>query len=242
MFHRNGFISFIKFSGTVGLILLAGTCQPEPARAILERIYNRPGFDEVATLRYTFNVQLPDRTVQRSWEWHPHSGRVVSAPDSADDRIEYNHYQLTENFKDLDARFINDLYWLLFPYLILRDPHCEIKNPVEATMPISGDTGRKITVRFKADRGYTPGDVYALFLNADGLIAEWIYYRGGAVEPTRITTWEDTVPAGPIKLSLDHHGPDGRFRVWFSNVRIRLKHSTDWIEVSRRQISDHQEE
>ena len=67
-----------------------------------------------------------------------------------------------------------------------------------------------------------------LFIDDDGLIAEWIYRRGGATTPTRMSTWEDHRRLGPLLVSLDHQGPDG-FRVWFSDVALMLRNGEDWL-------------
>jgi hypothetical protein len=87
---------------------------------------------------------------------------------------------------------------------------------------------RRIVVSYPPEGGYTPGDVYELFIDDDGLIAEWIYRRGGATTPTRMSTWEDHRRLGPLLVSLDHQGPDG-FRVWFSDVALMLRNGEDWL-------------
>jgi hypothetical protein len=84
-------------------------------------------------------------------------------------------------------------------------------------------------VTYPPSVGYTPGDVYELFVGEDKRIHQWVYRRGGAPEPTRTATWEDHRTLGPLVLSLDHKVPDGTFRVWFSEVALRLAGSPDWL-------------
>jgi hypothetical protein len=46
-----------------------------------------------------------------------------------------------------------------------------------------------------------------------------------------VTTWEDHRKAGPLTLSLDHKSADGKFRVWFTDVAVRVAGKPDWIPV-----------
>ena len=71
--------------------------------------------------------------------------------------------------------------------------------------------------------GYTPGDVYELFIGSDDLLVQWIYRRGGAPKPTRMTTWENHRQVGPLIISMNHKGPDENFQVWFTDVAIQTE-------------------
>ena len=84
-------------------------------------------------------------------------------------------------------------------------------------------------VTYPPSVGYTPGDVYELFVGDDHRILQWVYRRGGALEPTRMATWEAHRTLGPLVVSLDHRVPDGTFRVWFTDVALRLAGSQEWL-------------
>ena len=97
-----------------------------------------------------------------------------------------------------------------------------------ARRPIGGGEARRIEVRYPPAGGYTPGDVYELYVGTDGRIAEWVYRRGGDARPTRMSTWEAHRRLGPLVVSLDHRGPGG-FRVWFSDVAAKIRNRPEWI-------------
>jgi len=71
--------------------------------------------------------------------------------------------------------------------------------------------------------------VYELFVDKSYRIVQWIYRKGGDPTPTRVTTWEDYKRVGPLTLALDHKSADGKFRVWFTDVAVRLAGKSDWI-------------
>ena len=68
-------------------------------------------------------------------------------------------------------------------------------------------------------------------MDENHLLPQWVYRRGGSPTPTRITTREDNRKLGPLRVSLNHRGDDGRFRVWFTNVAITLSGSPEKIEA-----------
>ncbi len=201
-------------------------------RREIARTYGIDGFAQVEAIRFTFNARVGAKQVRRSWMWKPASGEVVYGADRPSEAVTFFHPLAADaadsGQRDLDAKFVNDRYWLLFPLHLVWDQTAEVEDQGRARRPIGGGEARRIEVRYPSTGGYTPGDVYELFIDIDGQIAEWVYRRGGDVRPTRMSTWEDHRRLGPLLISLDHHGPDG-FRVWFSDVAIRLKGRPDWI-------------
>lgn len=203
---------------------------PEAAR--IARAYGLPKFDRVAAIRYTFNVKLPDKTVSRNWVWEPGPDRVTFTPAGADaEAVTYDraNREAAEIDPKIDAWFINDNFWLLFPFQVEWTPHLTVTTARNQPLPLSDGRASRVTVQFPPDEGYTPGDAYDLYYDgSDYRIRQWVYRKAGAATPTRATTWEDHAKAGPILLSLDHRG-EGGFRVWFTNVAVRLKGSNDWL-------------
>ena len=86
-------------------------------------------------------------------------------------------------------------------------------------------------VSYPAAGGYTPGDVYDLYLDDRHRLTQWVYRRGGAEKPTRISTWEDHREVGPLTISLNHQGEDENFRVWFTNVGVKMAGADSWLFV-----------
>jgi hypothetical protein len=201
----------------------------------LAEAYGIRKFDTVDELRYTFNVKLPDRTVSRSWSWEPKKDRVTFI-GTAEQGGTVTYYrsvlaqQPPEQVKKVDPSFVNDNYWLIFPLRLFWDRSAAVtayQAPVK--LPIGTGQAKRWVVKYPDNEGYTPGDVYELFIDKSNRIVQWIYRKGGDPKPTRITTWEDYKKVGPLTLSLDRHSPDGVFRVWFTDVAVRLSGKSDWV-------------
>jgi hypothetical protein len=205
--------------------------QKDP-RHDLARRYGMTSFDQVEILRFTFNAQVGTKTVRRTWIWKPRARAVTAAAANERPTVTFTHPpgsgQIDDGIRKLDAQFVNDIYWLLFPLHLVWDTTATVEDRGRTPRPMGDGQARRIVVSYPPEGGYTPGDVYELFIDDDGLIAEWIYRRGGATTPTRMSTWEDHRRLGPLLVSLDHQGPDG-FRVWFSDVALMLRNGEDWL-------------
>jgi hypothetical protein len=61
-----------------------------------------------------------------------------------------------------------------------------------------------------------------MYVNEQGLLQQWQYLPGGNEDKAMAHTWEKHRQLGPIVVSLDHRGPDGNFRLWFTDVQAKL--------------------
>jgi hypothetical protein len=194
--------------------------------------YGIQSFGSVDKIRYTFNVKVGERRVRRSWVWEPHANQVTFEKNGKP--FTYNRNEMNNNppeeFKKIDAQFINDQYWLLFPFHLVWDDKANIENTGEHRLPMGDGNGERLVVTYPPTGGYTPGDVYELFIDNNHRISQWIYRRGGSPKPTRIATWEDHRAVGPLTICFNHKGSDGGFHLWFSDVAVKLKNSDHWVE------------
>jgi hypothetical protein len=188
----------------------------------LAQAYGVDGFHQVEELQFTFNAQVGERSVSRRWIWKPHTGEVTFGADGRG--VTFSHplknKATNDEIRALDAKFVNDRYWLLFPLHLVWDASIAVTDHGQVEAPLGAGRARRLEVRYPPAGGYTPGDVYELFVGRDGRIVAWIYRRGGAPAPTRMSTWEMHRRLGPLWVSLDHRGPDG-FRVWFTDVALK---------------------
>lgn len=227
----------ITFGGLLLLIFAgcAGWQRPEEPRLQLAETYGLRDFEQIEEMRYTFNVSLPGRVLSRSWTWEPKTDRVTFRGTSEQGGVvAYERSVLAgqpdEGIRKIDPQFVNDNYWLLFPLRVYWDQSAQVTaDPEPLPLPIGAGRARRLVVRYPKSEGYTPGDVYELFIDDSGRIAQWVYRKGGDPTPTRITTWEGYQQVGPLTLSLDHRSADGSFRVWFTDVAVRLTGRPDWI-------------
>jgi hypothetical protein len=205
---------------------------PEDIRHQLARQYGLEAFERVEALRFTFNARVGDKQVRRTWLWNPTTGRVTFRADSQAAGRTFTHPLPTDTadpaLRALDAKFVNDRYWLLFPLHLVWDQSAVVEDRGQAARPLGAGQARLIEVRYPPAGGYTPGDVYELFIDDNGMIAEWVYRRGGDAKPTRMTTWEDHRRLGPLMVARDHHGPEG-FRVWFSDLALKRIDGETWL-------------
>ncbi|MEM8736884.1 MAG: hypothetical protein AAGG38_00160 [Planctomycetota bacterium] len=210
-----------------------------PAAELAER-YGLSGWGQVDSLTFTFNVVLPgrDATITRAWTWDVVGQSVTRQLGEETHRVNLKLFQpvagLSSNLKDYEVheQFINDTYWLLFPFQLVwsnptvteqRVSDYPIVLPDEHHVPAEGI--RKLVCQWPAAGGYTPGDAYDLYLGPDGFIKQWVFRRGGKAEGSA-HTWEDHQQLGPIVVSLDHHNAAGTFRLWFTGVQATLNDGT----------------
>ena len=176
-------------------------------------------FDEVEEMTYTFNVAVNDSVVsQRSWNWKPKSGEVMLTEKGS--TVEYNHKTEAQTHPDIDQKFINDKYWLLYPFQLAWDK-MKYEHEPEAVAPMSGDSMQRVTVTYPPDAGYTPGDVYEVYFGDDHIIREWVYLPKGNRERSLTNTWEDYKNYNGMNIATQHRNTDGSFQLYFTDVAVR---------------------
>ena len=182
--------------------------------------YGIGAWDSIHRLQYTFVVHSPDKTSERKWEWFPQKDSIVYHSDST---VSYKRADLdTSNagMVAVDQRFINDSYWLLFPFQVFWS-EVDITETAEAEAPISGRISKKVSVQY-GNKGYTPNDVYDLYLDENFQIAEWVFKSGGNEEYASPMTWDDHKQFGPLLISTVHKKPDGTIRITFKDVEVDM--------------------
>jgi hypothetical protein len=215
--------------------------QQHPAAAeTLAKTYGIESFGQIEAIRFTFNAQLPGVDVSRSWIWEPKTDQVTyDGKDKSGNPVHatYRRSQLDSepaSVKDtIDPGFVNDQYWLLFPFHAVWDG-AGVDDSGTQKLPLGDGSAEKIVVRYSSDGGYSPGDTWELYVGPDGRIQEMVFRRGSARKPgTVIATWTDYKKAGPLLVSLDHRGTadDKPLHVSFSNVAVRLAGSSAWVDA-----------
>lgn len=212
-----------------------GAEAPPGALAVAER-YGLESWDQIEELRYTFNVRAGEREVRRSWVWRV-ADRTVTYRDeiAGGEPVHYSQDDvgegMSEELKQVDHRFINDQYWLLFALHVAWDGDADVTEAGAQPLPIGEGTAAKITVQYPEEGGYTPGDAYDIYVGDDGYVVQWVYRQGGQPEPSLAATWEDHRRVGPIVVPTRFRSEDGNFELWFSGVAARLKGSGKLIEA-----------
>lgn len=185
----------------------------------IARAHGIENFNSINFLQYTFNVQRDTVVHGRTWNWQPKTGQIVYINEG--DSSQFFANDVDKVLQPTHHRFINDKYWLLFPFQLVWDSNINATNLGETIAPISKRKLTKITIQYGNEGGYTPGDVYDIFVDSDWIIREWVFRKGGQPEPSLTTTWEGYENMHGMLIATDHRSRDNNFRIFFTDLLLR---------------------
>ena len=229
----------------IGVLSLPAPVSAQQRPAIADQIAKAYGFDsfgEVEAIRYTFDLDGgPKFKFHRTWTWEPKLDQITyDGPDKDGKplKVTYQRSQLASQsafVKEMvDPGFFNDQYWLLFPFHMIWDTGATVEDAGMQKLPLRKGKARKVVVKYPSTGGYLPGDTWAIFVGPDMRIKELEFHHGGNAKPSVVkANWTHYKKAGPLLFSLDHLGKaDGKpFRLWYTNVAVKLTGSSTWIEA-----------
>jgi len=230
----------------LGVMILAATSSAQQRPPIVEKLAKTYGLDsygQVEAIRYTWNIQLAalHLNLSRTWTWEPKTGQVTYEGKDKDGKpvkVTYKRSELSSqpaNVKDkIDPGFVNDNYWLIFPFHVYWDTSATVTDEGMQKLPLGKGTADKVVVKYPSGGGYTPGDTWTLWVGNDGRVEDFRYDRGGPTKPRVVlATWTGYKKAGPLLISTEHRGTaDGKpLHLWFSNVAVKLAGSDKWMDA-----------
>jgi len=236
----------IRVLPILGVMVLAVTSWAQQRPPIVEKLAKTYGLDsygQIDAIRYTFNLDVPALKLKlaHSWEWEPKTGQVTFESKDKDGKpvkVTYNRSNLSSQPADvkeqIEPAFVNDNYWLIFPFHVYWDTGATVTDEGKQTLPIGTGSADKVVVKYPSDVGYTPGDTWTLYVGSDGRVEAFRYDRGGPKKPSVvIATWAGYKKAGPLLISTEHRGTaDGApLHLWFSNVAVKLAGSDKWMDA-----------
>lgn len=222
------------FLFTIAAILLSCNNQPknqdsaskiieaEKELTIQDKIAKANGleaFEKINAIQFAFNVKVGDSLrTNRLWNWNIKTNTVKLT--EKDSTISFNrNNKPNEQEKIIDQKFINDSYWLLFPFqLVWSDAKITEGKLTEA--PISKRKMHQLTASYNAEGGYTPGDTYVVFYDDNYIIQEWVYKSANG-KSQLATTWEDYENFESIMIAKSHKSPDQNFELYFTDIEIK---------------------
>lgn len=185
----------------------------------IAHVYGYKNWNTVNKISFTFNVNRPDRQYARSWIWDTRKNEVTSIIEG--DTITYLRKEVDSTLVPIDARFINDKYWLLVPFNLVWDRDSFTYSVAEQVpAPTSGEMGRKLTIVYGDEGGYTPGDAYDFYIGEDMIITEWAWRRSNESEPRLRTSWAAPAPFNGLNLTTAHKAPENTFQLYFSGISV----------------------
>ncbi|HEX6502845.1 MAG TPA: hypothetical protein VF011_06320 [Terriglobales bacterium] len=228
------------------VLVLAATSWAQQRDPIIENIAKAYGLDsygQVEAIRYTWNGEVPGLfKVSRMWEWEPKTGKISYEGKDKDGKpvkVSYDSSKLSSQSdqvkKEVEPGFVNDNYWLLFPFHAYWDKSASISNQGTKKLPTGAGSATLVSVKYPAEAGgYTPGDTWDLYLGKDYRVRAMVYHRGGPQKPSLVTaSWTGYKMAGPLLISTEHRGnADGKpLHISITNVAVKVTGSDKWVEA-----------
>ena len=211
---------------------------------ILEQIakaYGLDSFGKIEAIRYTWSAQFPGLNVSHSWVWEPKTNKVSYEGKDKDGepvKVTYVRTELGSQpdavKNEVDPAFINDNYWLLFPFHAYWDTSATVTDQGMHKLPLGNGSAELVAVKYPNEGGYTPGDTWELYVGKDKRVEQFVYHRGGPKKPSLvIATWAGYKMAGPLLISTEHRGTaDGKpLHIFISNVAVKLTGSDTWMNA-----------
>jgi hypothetical protein len=222
----------VGFSLVVALLATAGTAANHDSRDIRHRVadaYGVHSFDQVERLSFSFNVAAGERRVRRSWTWWPKEERVRYEGGSGtfrDEPFEYLKADLAADSSEVmvavDQRFVNDTYWLTFPFHVEWDLSAEVTEQENVPLPVGGGTARRVTVDYPDVGGYTPGDTYELYVGPDYRVLQWVFRPGGSEDERYPSIWGQEQRFGDLTFATEFVNDERGVRIWMSDISVEF--------------------
>jgi len=228
------------------VLLLAPNSWAQLRPPILEQIaktYGIDSWDKVEAIRYTWNGEIPGLfKAAHAWEWEPKTGKISYEGKDKDGKpvkVTYDSSQLSSQSdqakNEVEPAFVNDNYWLLFPFHAYWDKSATVTDKGMQKLPIGTGSAELVVVKYPAEAGgYTPGDTWDLYVGKDHRVQAMVYHRGGDKKPSVVTaTWAGYKKAGPLLISTEHRGTaDGKpLHIFITDLSVKLAGSDTWMKA-----------
>ncbi|HVO63087.1 MAG TPA: hypothetical protein VMT53_19310 [Terriglobales bacterium] len=230
----------------LGVLILAASSWAQQRDPIIENVAKAYGLDsygQIEAIRYTWNGEIPGVfKLSHVWEWEPKTGKITYEGKDKDGKpikVSYDSSQLgrqSDQVKnEVEPAFVNDNYWLLFPFHAYWDKSASISNQGTKKLPIGAGSATLVSVKYPTEAGgFTPGDTWDLYVGKDNRVRAMVYHRGGPRKPSLVTaTWTGYKKAGPLLVSTEHRGTaDGKpLHIFISDVAVKLTGSDTWMKA-----------
>jgi hypothetical protein len=240
--------SRVTIIGLMGfwVLLLVATSWAQTRPPILDQIAKTYGLDsygQIEAIRYTWNGEIPGIfKLAHMWEWEPKTGKVSyegTDKDGKPVKVTYMRSELSsqpDNVKNaVEPAFVNDNYWLLFPFHAFWDTSATVTDEGMKKLPTATGSAEHVVVKYAAELGgYTPGDTWELYVGKDKRVEYLVFHHGGDKKPSLVkASWTGYKKAGPLLVSTEHRGTaDGKpLHISITNVSVKLTGSDKWMDA-----------
>ena len=238
-------IRLLAFGVLVFVLVLAATSSAQQP-PILQQIVKTYGLDSYGTIdaiRYTWNGEIPGVfKLAHAWEWEPKTNKVSYEGKDKDGKavkVSYKRSELNSQpdavKNEIEPSFVNDNYWLLFPFHAYWDTSATVTDQGMKKLPEGKGSAELVEVKYPAEAGgYTPGDTWELYVGKDNRVEYLVFHHGGTKKPSLVNaTWAGYKKAGPLLISTEHRGTaDGKpLHIFLSDVSVKLAGSDTWMNA-----------
>ncbi len=228
----------------VGLLIVAASSWAQTRPPIIEQIaktYGIDSFGQIDSIRYTWNGEITGLfKAAHKWEWEPKTGKVSfegTDKDGKPVKVTYMRSELSSQPDDVknqvEPSFVNDNYWLLFPFHAYWDTSATVTDQGMQKLPAGAGSAQLVSVKYPAEAGgYTPGDTWDLYVGKDHRVEYLVFRHGGTKKPSLVkATWTGYKMAGPLLVSTEHRGTaDGKaLHIFMTDVAVKLAGSDAWV-------------
>lgn len=229
--------------GVLAITTISWTQSRSPLLDKVVKTYGLDSWDKVEAIRYTWNGEIPGLPkIAHKWEWEPKTGKVTfegTDKDGKPVKVTYDSSKLNSQSdqvkNEVEPSFVNDSYWLLFPFHAYWDTSATVTEKAGQKLPIGSGSATLLSVKYPAEAGgYTPGDTWDLYVGRDNRVQALVYHRGGTKKPSLVTvSWTGYKKAGPLLFSTEHRGTaDGKpLHISISDIAVKLTGSDKWINA-----------
>ena len=229
----------------LALLVLPGSSWAQRAPIIeqIAKAYGLDSYGQIEAIRYTWNGEITGLfKAAHVWEWEPKTGKISYEGKDKDGKPVKATFLLSQlnsaaaDVKDQIApSFVNDNYWLLFPFHAYWDTSATVTDDGMQKLPQGTGSARRVVVKYPAEAGgYTPGDTWELYVGPDNRVKEMVYRRGGPKAPQLvIASWAGNKKAGPLLVSTEHRGTaDGKpLHIFLTDVAVKVTGSDTWVKA-----------
>lgn len=177
-------------------------------------------WDSVEQIQFTFNMDWKGKnTTKRLWTWKPKTNDITLKENEK--TISYNQSKLDSLSLAADKKFINDKFWLVFPFQLVWDEGTTVTLKGKASSPIHNTNLNELTIVYDNEKGYTPGDAYDVFYDDNYAIKEWIFRKGNQEKPSLVMTFDAPEAYKGITVYKEHITKEGSFRLYFTEISVQ---------------------
>jgi hypothetical protein len=229
-----------------GALVLAANSWAQQRAPIIDQIaktYGVESWDKIEAIRYTWNIDIPGLfKLTHMWEWEPKTGKISFEGKDKEGKpvkVTYIESQLSSQpdsvKNEVEPAFVNDNYWLIFPFHAYWDKSATVTDEGMKKLPIGSGSARLVSVKYPQEAGgFTPGDTWDLYVGKDNRVVQFLYHRGGPKPPRLVpATWAGYKKAGPLLFSTEHRGnADGKpLHLWITDIAVKLTGSDTWVKA-----------